>query len=85
MRDINRYARLALVAFACGAAAACEPAEDLTAPASNRRHRRRARLPLTTCGSSDKTICKPAPRTNRSCTPTASGGFCSSGTTPVKR
>ena len=32
MRDINRYARLAFVAFACGAAAACEPAEDLPAP-----------------------------------------------------
>ena len=28
MRDTNRYARLAFVAFACGAAAACEPAED---------------------------------------------------------
>ena len=28
MRDINGYARLAFVAFACGAAAACEPAED---------------------------------------------------------
>ena len=32
MRDINRYARLAFVAFACGAAAACEPAEDRRAP-----------------------------------------------------
>ena len=29
MRDINRYARFAFVAFACGAAAACGPAEDL--------------------------------------------------------
>ena len=31
MRDINRYARFAFVALACGAAAACEPAEDLPA------------------------------------------------------
>ena len=31
MRDINRYARLTFVAFACGAAAACGPAEDLGA------------------------------------------------------
>ena len=31
MRDINRYARFAFVAFACGAAVACEPAEDVGA------------------------------------------------------